>query len=264
MPSSVSSAADSRELRPPAGSPFAPCAIIPVYDHERTVGRVLAAVRAAGLPCFLVDDGSSRSCAAELDRLARTVTGTELLRMARNGGKGRAVIAGFRKAAERGFTHALQIDADGQHCLEDIPRFLAAARAAPRAVVCGRPIFDSSMPPVRRYGRYLTHGLVWLETLSFEIPDAFCGFRIYPLAAVMELTAREHVGARMEFDIEILVRLYWRSVPLQWLDTRVTYPLDGVSHFRLVRDNARMVALQLRLGAGLLRRLPALLKRKRT
>ncbi|HUN27809.1 MAG TPA: glycosyltransferase family 2 protein [Steroidobacteraceae bacterium] len=264
MRSSASSAADAGELRPPNAAAFAPCAIIPVYNHERAVGRVLAGVRAAELPCFLVDDGSSPRCAAELERLARAVPGTELLRLARNGGKGGAVIVGFTKAAERGFTHALQIDADGQHCLTDIPRFVAAARAAPAALVCGRPLFDASMPAVRRYGRYLTHGLVWLQTLSFAIPDSLCGFRVYPLGAVMQLLASEHVGARMEFDVEIIVRLYRRGVPLEWLDTRVTYPLDGVSHFRLLRDNARMVALQLRLGAGLVRRLPALLRRKWT
>jgi len=239
-----------------------PCAVIPVYDHERSVGRVLAAVRAAGLPCFLVDDGSSRPCALELERLAGDVADTRLVRLSANRGKGAAVTTGFAAAANAGFTHALQIDADGQHCLEDIPRFVDEARAHPEALVCGRPLFDASMPALRRYGRYLTHALVWLETLSFDIPDSLCGFRVYPLGAVMRLLGREHIGARMDFDVEILVRLYWRGVAIRWLGTRVTYPLDGVSHFRLVRDNARMVALQLRLLAGMLPRLPALLSRR--
>jgi hypothetical protein len=117
---------------------------------------------------------------------------------------------------------------------------------------------------VRRYGRALTHVLVWLNTLSFEIPDSLCGFRFYPLAPVTELLAEEHVGARMDFDIEIIVRLYWRGVPLRWIGTRVTYPLDGVSHFRLFKDNVRMVALQIRLTTGMLLRLPRLALRKLT
>jgi glycosyltransferase involved in cell wall biosynthesis len=240
---------------------FAPCAVIPVYNHERAVGRVLAAVRAAALPCILVDDGSAAGCTRELERLAATTPDTQLLALKPNRGKGVAVIAGFRAAARRGYTHALQIDADGQHTLADIPRFVAEARAPPRALICGRPVFDASMPRVRRYGRYLTHALVWLDTLSFSIPDSLCGFRIYPLAAVMALVDEEHIGARMEFDVEIIVRLYWRQLALRWIPTRVTYPMDGVSHFRLLRDNARMVALQTRLVLGMLLRLPRLLRR---
>jgi glycosyltransferase involved in cell wall biosynthesis len=243
---------------------FVPCSIIPVYDHGRTIARVLAAVRAAGLPCFLVDDGSAPQCARELERLAGQTEETCLLRLPANRGKGRAVTAGFEVAAAQGFTHALQVDADGQHALEDIPRLIEEARARPDALVCGRPVFDASMPAARRYGRYLTHVLVWLETLSLDIPDSLCGFRVYPLRAVMELLGREHVGSRMDFDVEILVRLYWRGVPLRWLSTRVVYPRDGVSHFRLLRDNARMVALQLRLLSGMLLRLPALVSRKLT
>ncbi len=241
---------------------FGACAVIPVYDHEHAVGRVLEAVRAAELPCFLVDDGSAPSCARELERLARTHSGTTLLRLPDNRGKGAAVITGFRAAAAEGYTHVLQIDADGQHALEDIRGFLEAARAEPRALVCGRAVFDASIPPARRYGRYLTHGMVWLNTLSFAIRDSLCGFRIYPLTPVLELADCEHIGARMDFDVEIIVRLYWRGVPLRWIDTAVTYPLDGVSHFRMVRDNVRMVALQTRLTCGMLLRLPQLIRRR--
>ncbi len=241
---------------------FLPCAVIPVYNHEHAIGRVLAAVHTAGLPCVLVDDGSSPACAAELRRLAEATPQTLLLALTPNRGKGVAVIEGFRHALAQGYTHALQVDADGQHALGDIPRFIAAARAHPGALICGRPLFDSSMPLVRRYGRYLTHVLVWLETLSFSIPDSLCGFRVYPLAPVLRLAAEEHIGTRMDFDVEIIVRLHWRRLPIQWIPTRVTYPLDGVSHFRMLRDNLRMIALQSRLLAGMLVRLPRLLWRK--
>jgi len=239
---------------------FNPCAIVPVYNHEHAVARVVAALRAADLPCLLVDDGSGEVCARELDRLAATVPQTALVRLGVNGGKGAAMLAGFSAAWQRGYSHALQVDADGQHALADVPAFIAAARAAPAALICGRPLFDRSMPAGRRYGRYLTHGLVWLNTLSFAIPDSLCGFRVYPLASVLRLMAEEYIGRRMDFDVEIIVRMYWRGVPMRWLPTAVTYPLDGVSHFRMLRDNARMVALQLRLFGGMLLRLPCLLR----
>lgn len=243
-------------------STFNPCAIVPVYDHEHAVARVVAAVRAAGLPCLLIDDGSGAGCARELERLAATVPQTSVLRLPVNGGKGAAMIAGFTAAWQRGYSHGLQVDADGQHALADVPAFIEAARSDPAALICGRPVFDRSMPPGRRYGRYLTHGLVWLNTLSFAIPDSLCGFRVYPLGEVMSLMAEEYIGRRMDFDVEIIVRLYWRGVPMRWLPTAVTYPLDGVSHFRMIRDNARMVALQLRLFGGMLLRLPRLLVRR--
>jgi glycosyltransferase involved in cell wall biosynthesis len=240
---------------------FNPCAIVPVFDHEHAVARVVDAVRAAGLTCVLVDDGSGPACARELDRIIATVPHTQLLRLPVNGGKGAAMLAGFAVAGQRGYSHALQIDADGQHALGDISTFIEEARRQPQALICGRPVFDRSMPPLRHYGRYLTHGLVWLNTLSWSIPDSMCGFRVYPLAAVLGLMAEESIGRRMDFDVEIIVRMYWRGVPMRWLPTRVTYPLDGVSHFRMVRDNARMVALQMRLAGGMLRRLPRLLRR---
>jgi glycosyltransferase involved in cell wall biosynthesis len=218
-------------------------------------------VRAAGLPCLLVDDGSGAACARELDRLAATVPGTSVLRLPVNSGKGAAMLAGFTAAWQRGYSHSLQVDADGQHALGDISLFIAEARREPQALICGRPVFDRSMPAVRHYGRYLTHSLVWLNTLSFSIPDSMCGFRVYPLAAVMSLLDQEYIGRRMDFDVEIIVRLYWRRVPMRWIATAVTYPLDGVSHFRMIRDNARMVALQVRLLGGMLYRLPRLLLR---
>lgn len=242
-------------------SGFRPCAVIPVYDHERAVAGVVAAVSAAGLPCFLVDDGSGADCARELDRLAQA-TPAALVRLPANSGKGSAVSTGLLAAHAAGYTHALQIDADGQHALADIPRFIAAARAAPDTLICGRPLFDAAMPPARRYGRRLTHLFVWLNTLSRAIPDSMCGFRVYPLRPVVALLQRRSLGPRMDFDVEILVRLHWLGQPMRWLDTRVSYPLDGVSHFRLVRDNARMVVLQTRLVLEMLVRLPVLLRRK--
>jgi len=245
-----------------APSSFAPCAVIPVFNHERAVGHVLAAVRQSGLPCFLVDDGSSAECGRELDRLAATTPETRLVRLPVNLGKGGAVSAGLRAARREGFSHALQIDADGQHRLADIPRFIAAAQADPSVVICGKPVFDKTMPASRRYGRLLTHAFVWLDTLSLDIPDSMCGFRVYPLEPIVSLIDECRLGSRMDFDVEILVRLHWRGQRMRWLDTEVSYPMDGVSHFRMVWDNARMVALHTRLVPGMLLRLPVLLWRK--
>lgn len=238
-----------------------PCAVIPVYNHEHALPVVVDALRAAGLPCVLVDDASSPACAAVMDQLAAQPD-THLLRLAVNQGKGGAVMAGLREAARLGFSHALQVDADGQHDLSDLPRFIQASQAEPQALICGYPQYDDSVPKGRLYARYLTHVWVWINTLSLSIRDSMCGFRVYPLPATLALIDAVNIGKRMDFDTEILVRLAWRNQPMHWLPTKVHYPLDGLSHFRLWHDNALISKMHAKLFFGMLLRTPQILWRR--
>ncbi|SED26133.1 glycosyltransferase family 2 protein [Pseudomonas anguilliseptica] len=235
-----------------------PCAVIPVYNHEHTLPVVVAALHAAGLPCVLVDDASSSSCAAVMNQLAAQPD-THLVRLPINQGKGGAVMAGLREAARLGFSHALQVDADGQHDLGDLPGFINASQAAPQALICGYPQYDESVPKGRLYARYLTHVWVWINTLSLSIRDSMCGFRVYPLPATLALIDSANIGKRMDFDTEILVRLAWRNQPMHWLPTRVHYPLNGLSHFRLWLDNALISKMHSKLFFGMLVRAPLIL-----
>jgi len=247
----------------PMPDAFRPLVVIPVFDHEHAIAMMVEGVVKADASCLLVDDGSSNACARELDRLAALhAPQVRLLRLPVNQGKGGAVLAGFRDAGDHGHTHVLQIDADGQHDPADIPRFLAASQAHPADVICGVPLYDESVPKGRLYGRYLTHVWVWINTLSFAIRDSMCGFRVYPLPPVLRLMREETIGRRMDFDVEVLVRLFWRGVVVRNLPTRVTYPLDGVSHFDVWRDNVRISRMHTRLFFGMLRRLPRLLARR--
>lgn len=241
---------------------FKPCVLIPVYNHEHAVGAVVQAVLGSGLHCILVDDGSSSACAQSLDRIAAASPQIVLLRHTLNRGKGEAVITGIRHAAQTGYTHALQIDADGQHCTADIPRFIAQAAAEPAALIVGYPQYDASVPAIRLYGRYLTHVWVWINTLSLQIKDSMCGFRVYPVAPVVALAARRPLGARMDFDTEVLVRLFWDGMTVVNVGTRVGYPTDGVSHFRMWLDNALISRMHASLFFGMLIRAPRLLARK--
>lgn len=239
------------------------CAVIPVYNHGEAIGAVVSAVLGHALPCVLVDDGSDASCASVLsDIAAANPQAITLVRLAENQGKGGAMMAGLRKALQLGYSHALQIDADGQHDVTDIPAFLAASEGHPDRIVCGCPIYDASVPKGRLYGRYLTHVWVWINTLSFAIRDSMCGFRVYPLAQTVALINDVSIGRRMDFDVEILVRLYWRGMGIVNLPTRVSYPSDGVSHFRVWLDNVLISRMHARLFFGMLWRSPMLLWRK--
>jgi glycosyltransferase involved in cell wall biosynthesis len=237
-------------------------AVIPVFNHERAVPAVASALRAHGLPVILVDDGSNEACRRSLEALVAQ-TGDRLVRLEVNGGKGAAVIAGLHAASDAGFSHALQVDADGQHDLDDVPRFLAASAADPAAVVCGKPVFDASIPRVRLVSRYITHVLVWLQTLSFrEVRDSMCGFRLYPVDAVLEVVTKDGVGRRMDFDVELLVKLSWRGRRMLWLDTQVRYPADGLSHFRMLLDNLLLARMHVRLVGGMIWRAPRIVARR--
>lgn len=239
-----------------------PVVVIPVYNHEHAIGAVVEQVKAKGLPVLLVDDGSKPSCAAVLDELARQ-PGVTLYRRAQNGGKGAAVMSGLEEAHRLGFTHAVQIDADGQHALVDLPKFLEQAGAHPEAFICGMPQYDASVPKGRLYGRYLTHVWVWINTLSFAIRDSMCGFRVYPLERTLKVIVPS-IGKRMDFDPEIAVRLVWGGTQVINVPTHVTYPMDGVSHFDVLWDNVRISGMHARLFFGMLGRLPRLLWRKVT
>ncbi len=241
-----------------------PCFLIPVYNHKDVLGLILDRLAAHGLPCILVDDGSEAECQAEIEKQAARRDWVTSVRLPVNGGKGAAVLRGLQWAAERGFSHAFQIDADGQHDLNDVQKFLALAQQNAAALILGQAQYDESVPRSRLYGRYITHFWVWVETWSLAIADSMCGFRIYPVQSTLRACRNGRIGQRMTFDIEVAVRLFWLGVPVRSVPTRVCYPLDGISHFRLLRDNVQISGMHTRLVFGMLWRSPLLLWRALT
>lgn len=240
---------------------FSPCVVIPCYNHGAMMASVLARLAPFSLPLIVVDDGSDAVTQQQLAALSAAQL--TLLRLPRNQGKGAAVVVGLRAAAEQGYTHALQIDADGQHQIGDVPAMLAEARRYPDMLISGQPRYDSSVPKARLYGRYVTHFWVWIETLSLSIKDSMCGFRVYPLQPTLALCSRRPLGQRMDFDTEIMVRLYWQGTPSRFVTTDVTYPPCGLSHFDALYDNLRITRMHTRLFFGMLPRIPQLMRMRR-
>ncbi len=241
---------------------FKPCVLVPVYNHHQCLAKTLADIRRHGLVVVMVDDGSDATCKQVMQQLAEANPDVHLITRPANGGKGAAIKTGLQAAADLGYSHALQIDADGQHNSADIPRFLAVAEQNPNTLIAGMPAYDASVPKGRLYGRYLTHVWVWINTLSLAIRDSMCGFRVYPVARSCALIAAEPMGDRMDFDSEFMVRWHWRHWPLQQLSTKVIYPENGVSHFLVWRDNKLISWMHTRLFFGMLLRSPLLLLNK--
>lgn len=240
------------------------CVIIPVFNHATAITQVVMQLKPFELPCYLVNDGSSPPCSEVLRDLARHNSDwITLLERDRNGGKGAAVMTGLHQAISDGYSHAVQLDADGQHRIADLGHFLHVSEKYPGHLILGKPAFDASAPKGRLYGRQFTNLWIWINTLSSAIADGMCGFRCYPLAPVATLLQTVRLGRRMDFDIEIAIRLYWQGVGVINIDTAVQYPLDGVSHFDLLRDNWLISVKHAQLFFGMLCRMPDLLLRRR-
>jgi glycosyltransferase involved in cell wall biosynthesis len=235
------------------------CVIVPHYDHVEQFSRMLPQLQRHGLALIVVDDASEEDVFARLQGLLeREAPGARLVRHTENLGKGGAVMSGLIAARAAGYSHALQLDADGQHDVDAIPRFLEIGRRYPDSLVCGEPVFGKDISALRYYARHLTLFLCWAETLSLQIRDPMCGFRLYPLARVVPIIERGGLGKRMAFDPEILVRSVWSGIPLRYLEVAVRYPEDGRSHFHYLGDNIEISWMHTRMIAGMLLRAPGL------
>ena len=239
--------------------------LIPSYNAGATVYATVRAARAAWSPVWVVVDGSDDGTAEGLRDLAAQDPGLRVEVLPRNSGKGAAVLHGLEKARAAGFTHALTMDSDGQHPADLVPAFMQASLAAPDAMILGRPVFDASAPLLRVRGRRISNWWTNLETLGAGIDDSLYGFRVYPVAPLVDVMRGQRWMRRFDFDTEAVVRLAWRGVRPINVAAPVKYlrpDEGGVSHFRYGRDNTLLTWMHLRLMAGFLGRLPMLVGRR--
>lgn len=224
--------------------------IIPTYNTGRRVLQTVEEARRSWQPVWLVVDGSTDGTAELLLDRARDDSGIRVFVLPRNRGKGAAVLHGLQAAAQHGYTHALVMDADGQHPAERIPEFMAASQAHPEAQILGRPIFDASAPIERVLWRRMSNLWTNVETLWAGIGDSLFGFRVYPIAPLLQIMERTRWMRRFDFDAEAAVRLCWHgvrpiniAVPVRYLSAAE----GGVSQFRYLRDNLLLTWMHTRL-----------------
>ncbi len=240
--------------------------LIPSFNSGSQLGETVRAARSHWPDVWVVVDGSTDGSGEALRAEAAGDPGVRVLALPENRGKGAAVLHGLREAAAAGFTHALTMDADGQHPAERIPAFMAASRADPEAMVLGLPVFGPEAPALRVRGRRVSNWWAGLETGWAGIGDSLCGFRVYPIAPLLEAMGRTRWMRRFDFDPEAAVRLSWLGVRAVNLPAPVRYlsaAEGGVSHFRYLRDNALLTWMHTRLVLGAIPRLPVLLRRRR-
>lgn len=237
--------------------------VVPVYNHGATLEYVVKQLTEYGFPIIVVDDGNDEVNKKFISEVAQKYLQVVVVTRKKNGGKGKAMSDGVRKAYEMGLSHILQIDSDGQHDAGRIGHFLEVSTKNPEAVICGYPEYDETAPAKRVNGRKIANAWIHFVTLSNEIKDAMIGFRIYPVAPYYKLISGPVIlDGRMGYDIDILVHLSWKGVKIVSESVKVNYPIDGVSNFRMVRDNVRISFTYARLVIGMIVRLPILIFRK--
>lgn len=119
-------------------------AVIPTYNNEKTVARVIADVRRYCAHVLVVNDGSTDSTAQIL-----AAEGVGTISYAPNRGKGYAIRRALRYAEEHGYRYMITIDSDGQHFASDIPKFVEEIEKTPDALLVGARNLRSDNMPAR-------------------------------------------------------------------------------------------------------------------
>ena len=266
MTASATAPATTPAVAPAASASLTHLVLIPCYNPGAKVVDMVRQVREQWSPVWVVVDGSTDDSTKLLQQLALQDAGLKVLVQPVNGGKGSAVLRGITEALAQGYTHALTMDADGQHPTELVTHFMARSMAEPRALILGKPVFDASAPALRVNGRKVSNSWANLETLGAGIGDSLYGFRVYPMRELQTVMLRSRWMRRFDFDPEVAVRLCWEGLKPINIEAPVKYfnaDEGGVSHFKYLRDNVLLTWMHMRLFLEFLMRLPGLLSRTR-
>ncbi|NOY00939.1 MAG: glycosyltransferase [Verrucomicrobia bacterium] len=224
--------------------------LIPSYNTGPMLLETVTEALQHWAPVWVVVDGSTDGSGEDLEILAKTEKNLRVFRLARNRGKGSALLHGFDEAEAHGYTHILCMDSDGQHPADMIPEYMSLSMAMPEKMVLGKPIFDDTAPRIRVNGRKLSNFWVNVATLWDGIGDSLFGMRVYPIVPLVRIMEDIRGARRYDFDAEIAVRLSWRGVRPVNIPTPVKYLTaeeGGVSHFKYGRDNVIITWMLVRL-----------------
>ncbi len=234
------------------------CALIPVYNNTNTVADIVKRCRSVIEPDILVvadgpTDGSEKQAYD---------AGAEVLFLKENQGKGQAIRHGLNEALEKGYTHAIVLDADGQHLPEEIPKLVNAIWDFPERLWVGvRHMSQQNLPKLSRKGRSISN--FWATLNGWQLcRDAQSGFRAYPIEETLALGCKE---SGFPFEMEVLIKASWAGMKIGHIDIDVFYPKnqeDRISHFDPRLDNWRFTWLSFRMFWGMIARIPLLLSRR--
>ncbi len=212
------------------------CVIVPTYNNEKTLKRVLDSVLTFTSNIIIVNDGSTDSTSEILAAYSQLIQ----IHHPKNSGKGIALRNGFKRAIELDYNYAITIDSDGQHFASDIPSFIENIEKDPNALLIGsRNMTTDDVPKKSSFGNKFSNFWFWFET-GIKLADTQSGFRLYPLQSI----PKRYFTNKFEFEIEVIVRSAWKGIPVKNIPIQVLYdPTERVSHFRPFKDFTRISIL---------------------
>jgi len=214
------------------------CVLVPTYNNEQSLGKVLNSLLSYTDQIIVVNDGSTDSTLDILQQFSQI----NLVSYTQNKGKGYALRTGFKHAVKSGYDYAITIDSDGQHFAEDLGKFLKKLEDHPAAIIIGaRNMDQSSVPGKSSFGNKFSNFWFWVET-GLKMSDTQSGYRLYP---VKLLETAKFLTRKFEFEIEVLVTSAWRGIEITEVPVRVFYAEkeNRVSHFRPFKDFTRISIL---------------------
>jgi len=213
------------------------CVIIPTYNNDQTLEKVISDILFISTDIIVVNDGSNDKTISILKKFSKQIN---VISHKSNQGKGKSLRDAFSFAINTGFEYAITIDSDGQHYPEDIKLFISKIDKFPNSIIVGaRDMTQDIIPYKSSFGNKFSNFWFWIET-GVSLSDTQTGFRLYPLN---KMKGMRFYTNRFEFEIEVMVRMAWKEIPLKEIPIRVKYDNNRISHFRPLRDFMRISIL---------------------
>lgn len=212
------------------------CIIVPTYNNQKTLQRVLDSLLPFTSNIIIVNDGSTDTTSEILKKYPQLTQ----IHHPKNAGKGVALRNGFNKALEQKYRYAITIDSDGQHFASDIPTFIEAIENEPNTLLIGsRNMTHDDVPKKSSFGNKFSNFWFWFETGN-RLQDTQSGYRLYPI----QIIPKRYFTTKFEFEIEVIVRSAWKGILVKNIPVQVLYdPAERVSHFRPFKDFTRISIL---------------------
>jgi len=213
------------------------CVLIPTYNNERTLNRVIDGVLKYTEHIIIINDGATDSTS----EILKSYPNLEQIHFPKNKGKGVALREGFKKAHEFGYAYAITIDSDGQHYPEDIAVFITGIEKSPDSLLIGdRNMDQEGIPKKSSFGNKFSNFWYTFET-GVKLTDTQSGYRLYPLEKLANLN---YCTTKFEFEIEVIVRASWKGITVKNVPIQVLYDeSERVTHFRPIKDFTRISIL---------------------
>lgn len=214
--------------------------VIPTYNNDSTIQRVVDDVLSYNIKTIVVDDGYDNPIEEKLNKNSNLI----VLRHHINMGKGEAILTGARKAKELGYKYFISLDGDGQHLASQIEKIINECDGDNQIIIGARNFEIDNVPSGSKFGRWFSNFWATWDTEQ-EIKDSLSGFRLYPIS-ILDLDIKT---SRFDWEMEVLVKHAWKGRLIREVIVDCYYPTpeERVSHFKKFWDTAAIVMVHIRL-----------------